>query len=385
VDVASAYSGQLYDRSILNSIQERLHPGVAYASLTEAQKLVIRSSASELYQATMFLHQSDRRQYGKLLEELENDFTKDNDDYPDTLVKVYHLLSEYKHYQPKFVPTDSSSSVAFVQKNTKSSSQTSEKVKDDSWILKATCHKCGEIGHIRPQCPLLQDGDDSKVDRASKSKPKEKKPTKKKSKKATFAQTGTTETDNEDESGNQFASYGFANLRFKNSSLASLDLRNMILLDNQSTVDLFCNRKLISRVWETGNSMTDHGNSGDLTTNMKAHIKNYGDIWFHSDAITNILSLKNVKSKFQVTYDSEGEGAFIVHKPDGVNMHFVAHTNGLHYHNTFHRQLTMVSTVAQESEGFSKKDSAKLRLRKPRPLATSRPRSVTLAPKTSSL
>jgi hypothetical protein len=76
----------------------------------------------------MFLHQSDRRQYGKLLEELENDFTKGNDDsYPDTLVKAYHLLSEYKHYQPKkFVPTDSSSSVAFVQK-TKSMSWTSEK------------------------------------------------------------------------------------------------------------------------------------------------------------------------------------------------------------------------------------------------------------------
>jgi len=186
----------------------------------------------------MFLHQSDRRQCGKLLEELEDDFTKGNDDYPDTLIKAYHLLSEYKHYQPKFVPTDSSSSVAFVQK-TKSMSRTSEKVKDDSWILKATCYECGKIGHIRPQCPLLQDGDDKQVDSASKSKSKEKKPTEKKSKKITFAQTETTETDNEHESGNQFASYRFTNLRLNSSSLASLDLHNMILLDNQSTVDLF--------------------------------------------------------------------------------------------------------------------------------------------------
>jgi hypothetical protein len=132
----------------------------------------------------------------------------------------------------------------------------------------------------------------------------------------------------------------------------------MILLGNQSTVDLFCNSKLVSRVWETDGTMTVHGNGGDLTTNKKAHIKNYGDVWFHSNAITNILSLKNVKSKFQVTYDFKGEGAFIVHKPDGVDVHSIAHADGLHFHDTNNCQLTMVSTVAQESEGFSKKQIA---------------------------
>jgi hypothetical protein len=135
VDVASAYNGQLYDQSILNIIMERRHSGLTYETLTEEQKLDVKSSASELYQATMFLHQSDRHQYGKLLEELENDFTKGNDDYPQTLVKAYHLLSGYKHYQPKFVPTDSSSSVASVQK-TKSMSRTSEKSKMTHGFLK---------------------------------------------------------------------------------------------------------------------------------------------------------------------------------------------------------------------------------------------------------
>jgi hypothetical protein len=110
-------------------------------------------------------------------------------------------------------------------------SQTSEKVKDDSRILKATCHECGEIGHIRSQCPLILEGDNSKTEGSSKSKSKEKKPAEKKCKKTTFAQTETSETD-KDESGNQFASYGFANLCLHYSSLASLDLHNMILLDN---------------------------------------------------------------------------------------------------------------------------------------------------------
>jgi hypothetical protein len=50
---------------------------------------------------------------------------------------------------------------------------------------------------------------------------------------------------------------------------------------------------------------------------------------------TNILSLKkNVRKKFHVTYDSQGEGAFIVHKPIGIDVHFTVHANGLHYHDT---------------------------------------------------
>jgi hypothetical protein len=64
VDVASAYNGQLYDQSILNIIMEKRHTGLAYETLTDEQKLDANSSASELYQATMFLHQSDHRRYG---------------------------------------------------------------------------------------------------------------------------------------------------------------------------------------------------------------------------------------------------------------------------------------------------------------------------------
>ena len=67
----------------------------------------------------------------------------------------------------------------------------------------------------------------------------------------------------------------------------------MILLDNQSTVDLFCNKHLVSHTWDVNNTMTVKGNGGLLTTNTKANLCNYGEVWFNPKAITNIFSLKN--------------------------------------------------------------------------------------------
>jgi hypothetical protein len=101
--------------------------------------------------------------------------------------------------------------------------------------------------------------------------------------------------------------------------------------------------------------MTVHGNGGTLTTKMKAYVTTYGEVWYDTRAITNILALKNVRDKYRVTYDSNAESAFIVHKPNGINLHFIMHADGLHYHDTNNRELTLVSTVKQESEGFSKR------------------------------
>jgi hypothetical protein len=51
-----------------------------------------------------------------------------------------------------------------------------------------------------------------------------------------------------------------------------MNLCNMILLDNQSTVDLLCNPNLVSQTLTTDKSMTVHGNGRTLTTNVKAHV-----------------------------------------------------------------------------------------------------------------
>ena len=91
--------------------------------------------------------------------------------------------------------------------------------------------------------------------------------------------------------------------------------------------------------------MTVKGNGVDLKTHQKTHVENYKEVWFDERAITNILSLKNAKEEFRVTYDSNRDGTFTVHKPNGVHIKFGMHQDGLHYNDTLNRQVTMLQTV----------------------------------------
>ena len=60
-----------------------------------------------------------------------------------------------------------------------------------------------------------------------------------------------------------------------------------------------------------------------------------------------------MKNKYRVTYNSAKNGTFTVHKPD-AQLHFVMHQDGLHYHNTKNCEVTLIHTVQDNEEGYSK-------------------------------
>ena len=158
---------------------------------------------------------------------------------------------------------------------------------------------------------------------------------------------GDDESDVDDNSDH----YNFCNVG--STAWDPIRLRNSILLDNQSTVNMFCNKRLVSQVWTMKNRMTISGNGGTLTTNKKALVNNYGKVWFNECAIINVLLLNLVHKKYKVTYNNM-ESIFTVHKPDGKKVHFNLHLDGLHYHDTGSHQLTLVNTVAKNELRYSK-------------------------------
>jgi hypothetical protein len=109
-----------------------------------------------------------------------------------------------------------------------------------------------------------------------------------------------------------------------------MDMRNIILLDNQSTVSLFCNRDYVGNVWSVEKPLELATNAGILKTNQKAFVKGFGEVWFDSRAITNIFSFAEMEDKHRITYNSTNESAFLVELQDKI-VKFKQSDNGLYY------------------------------------------------------
>jgi hypothetical protein len=102
------------------------------------------------------------------------------------------------------------------------------------------------------------------------------------------------------------------------------DLREVILLDIQSTMDLFCNAALISKTSKSKASMRLKSNGGTVVVTRKSMMTGYNKtVWFSNRAITNIIYLRNLIDQYRVTYDSEDLMFLVHHESDSKpNMEF---------------------------------------------------------------
>ena len=67
--------------------------------------------------------------------------------------------------------------------------------------------------------------------------------------------------------------------------------KTWILLDSQSTIDIFCNLSQIESIRKIGDKMKIHCNAGTHVTDLVRDLPGYGTMWFDPQAIANVLSL----------------------------------------------------------------------------------------------
>ncbi len=230
------------------------------------------------------------------------------------------------------------------------------------------CFVCGKKGHGAKKCPSRpkREGDySSDSSKSSKKSIVEDFAKKLKNASKQFAQLqaqleeGDSESSDEDQSHFQFDAVPNDVMlkQSKGKLLADLNLRNFILLDNQSTMSVFCNRKLVNNIRNSNEPLTLHSNGGSMEVNRVADIgKGKVTVWYSKNAITNILSLKEVIARYRVLYDSYDQEFVVIREDNGLpNMVFKMHSSGLHYSIPNRADFSFVVTVEDTMAPYSKR------------------------------
>ncbi len=147
-------------------------------------------------------------------------------------------------------------------------------------------------------------------------------------------------------------------LALKSRKFMDLDLRNVLLLDNQSTFGLCCNKRFTSKIFGATNALTMMSNGGGLRITEKCKIPGYKyEVWFSKKGITNIVCLKNLIKCYRVTYDSKVDTTFVVHRSAYglLDLLFEMYPCGLHVcYPKKMGQFGFVQTVHDNMKLFSK-------------------------------
>ena len=345
VDVFEAQGGTIGEIRGLLKFAAKEEGTIAgnYQNLTDAEKTIIRDKARQYQLAVLFIEGADPVRFGSLLIELDNSNTLQLDTYPRTLKDAYNMLLNWKdpktartgrnnpgqghnnnqttnHYgNPDNRSGGTTPGAAFVNHQEPDGNNETILVQHDNPAPKA--NNGNAWGNRRP----------GSQNRGWQQTQEKDTPGQKKTANNNTQHTGTTNVHASDEhrSGGHTINFGFCQV----SEPISTDLEHLekcgtipstwILLDSQSTCDIFVNPHILHNIRTVPESLRVHTTAGIATTNQKGDLRGYPyPVWFMPNGIANVLALKNVRQVHRVTYDSHGGNTFIVHKPDGNNRVF---------------------------------------------------------------
>ena len=331
------------DQAIMNQFLRS--QGIDVDDATDAQQETAETEVIQWYLALAFLMGSDQSQFGRLLEKLENDFTAGNDNYSKTLTDAYNMLLEWKDNPRLLMQLAGNDGISFatnmVQTNEGQNTETDNDYLEEAKTTHTNttlgeggrgralgrtggqgrrgasrdniqCFRCGAMGHYASQCPetledaqrMLEDNAETGTNmlhHATMDDPmNDIEPTREPINEMTFASLELDEAEDHD------TSFVFVqderNVQTQHGGRLPPE---WILLDNQSTVDVFTNRRLLKNIRRSKKDTFIHCTAGVAKTNLIRDLPGYGTVWYHPNRIANILSLSKVKEKYRVTFDSD--------------------------------------------------------------------------------
>jgi hypothetical protein len=315
VEVACQAGVCYYSLDLLEDKATQLKMG-SYDTLSDTDKKKVIDSIEQEYLAYLFLNNSNAKMHSQLKKDVANDYSKGNTNaYPNDIHKALTLMNEYKPLKLD-TPAIPVQGTAFVTKDQGGKKKGKGKTK----YLNGT-----EWNALSPEAQskiieARKKGKDDYEDEKSVASNKSSKTIKSLSKTMKLLEkdnqrlkksVSALQKCDEDEDSSLSSVEGSSHfqdamemleehhpklvLALKSSKFTNLDLRNVLLLDNQSTFDLCCNKMFAFKIIKAENALSMTSNGGGLKITEKCKIPGYKYlVWYSKKAITNIICLKNL-------------------------------------------------------------------------------------------
>ncbi len=133
-------------------------------------------------------------------------------------------------------------------------------------------------------------------------------------------------------------------------------LRTWLLLDNQSTDNIFCNKDYLINIRKTNTTLDLTSNGGGLKTNLQGDFPGFEPVWYDPNGITNIVSQAIVEDMgYDVDYDKKKHQYSVTGKRGKII--FCKSPEGLYYmplKPVRQAGVTLVETAEENKLGFTK-------------------------------
>ena len=315
-------------RGILSNVMRGTTP-------TAKERNDAEETASEAVKGALLISGADRRKYGKLKDELANNYLLGTDQYLDTFEKALRILRNYQTMTNSlpYRPSPNNTGVAFFQQggrggrgagrggqgrgDDKSGSTGGGATGDDVSAMtgrtgesetnskgESDCFNCGSPSHWAYECPQLCNEQQAQLHM-------------------------NVEAQEEEGRKEQEAQEGHQMLHVTLAQRGALP-DDRAYLNECSTITAFKSEKHLKNIKTVRGGVKINCNAGTLATNLRG---TYGGlkVWYLPDGIANIFSMHELERFYRITYDS-WEGYYVVHTPK-VEVWFHKDEQGLPYIN----------------------------------------------------